>query len=248
MQKEDFKYLELSYLLPIYIQNPENTALVDMINHYEKYPRELLSKIQFILVDDCSPVKITLPKSSLNLVLVRITDNIKWNQGGARNLGVQLAKTSKLVLTDLDHIFPEILFKKMLASRQPKYLNKFIRQRDGKSVNAHPNSFFCTKSLFYKSLGYDEEFSGHYGHDDLFFIEMQKALGTKIRYFNRVDAVVHTEHNNQTHNEQHFLSRDTSFNKALFNTKMALIRKGKIFEAHSRLLINFKYEIIPPAY
>jgi hypothetical protein len=246
MQKEDYSYLELSYILPIYIQNPESTALVDMISHYEMYPKELLSRIQFILVDDCSPVKITLPKSTLNIVLVRITDNIEWNQGGARNLGVQLAKTSKLVLTDLDHIFPEILLKKMLASRQPKYLNKFKRQRDGKRVNAHPNSFFCTKSLFYKCLGYDEAFSGHYGHDDIFFVEMQKALGTKIRYFNQIDAVVHVEHFNNTNVEQHFLSRDTTFNEALFNTKMALINKGKNFEAHSRLLVNFKYEIISP--
>jgi hypothetical protein len=237
---------ELSYIVPLYIQNPDSTALADLIATYSKYSAAVLAKIQFIFVDDCSPVPIKVPPSNLNIVLARITNDIKWNQPGARNLGVQLSKTAKIVLTDLDHLFTEALFKKMIMSREPKHLNKFKRKNNGIAVKAHPNTFFCSKSVFYKSLGYDEAFSGNYGYDDIFFLEMQKALGTKLRYFSYLHAIIHVEHKNAGIPQQHFLPRDTAVNEKLLQHKLALIKSGQIFDSPQRMHINFPYQMIHP--
>ncbi|MBC7936034.1 MAG: glycosyltransferase family 2 protein [Rhizobacter sp.] len=236
--------LELSYIIPVYLENSSSPDLDKLLQRYGNYPRELTDKIQFILVDDCSPVEPVIPASHLNILLVRINENIPWNQGGARNLGVMLSKTAKLLLTDLDHSFSAGLLEKLLHSSLPNHLYKFKRRREGVKVRSHPNTFFCSKAVFYKALGYDEDFSGHYGYDDVFYVELQKALGTKLRYFSWSSYVDHLEHQTENKDDlQHFLVRDTSYNKALLDEKLSIIKAGKPFKAHSRRMLDFTYSI-----
>ena len=237
--------LELSYIIPVYIENEDSEELQQLIRKYDSYPKELTGRMQFVLVDDGSPAPVSLPASGLNIVLARIHENIPWNQPGARNLGVMLAKTSKIILTDLDHSFSEKLLSKILDSSLPRKLYKFKRKRNGVTVSSHPNSFYCTKAVFYKALGYDEEFSGHYGHDDTFFIALQRAVGTSVQYFSRFTYLDHLERRAEAEADQpHFLVRDSSYNKALLDKKIAIIKGGDPFQAHSRKLLNFSYSIV----
>jgi len=67
----------------------------------------LLDVIEFIIIDDGSPLHYEIPEFNLNLRWIKINENIKWNQAGARNLGVLSAKSDKF--TDLDHVFMKIL-------------------------------------------------------------------------------------------------------------------------------------------
>lgn len=80
---------------------------------------DVVSKIQFIIVDDCSPVKYEIENYNLNITWLRITDDIPWNQGGARNLGVTHAKSDKIIITDLDHILPEETLKHLVKKSNP---------------------------------------------------------------------------------------------------------------------------------
>lgn len=237
----DLKKLELSYVVPFYQDNKDNFCLEKLLNTYSKYDKNLLDKIHFIFVDDCSPIPLEINNKELNYTVVRILDNITWNQGGARNLGVSLAKTPKLILTDLDHLFSEKTFK-YLCSKNIKYLSnkiyKFRRKRDGKKVNSPPNILFCTKSTFYKSLGVDEEFCGNYGHEDIYFVALQKYLGTRIKKFRK-----HYISTTKNHN-QHNLKRDTEINAKLLEEKLAAIKKNDPFIAHSRESISFKWEFV----
>lgn len=235
--------IELSYVVPVYIQNEKCTALQDLIQNYESYQPALLKKIHFIFVDDCSPVKIEINSRMLNYTLARIVDDIPWNQGGARNLGAMLAKSPKLILTDLDHSFPESLLQHLLQSKIPNVFYRIRREQEGKKISSGANIFYCSKSLFYKSLGVDEEFCGHYGYEDVYFAELQKALGSKFRKIRKFRLILH-EHKTAHNPNQHFLKRDTARNLQLLDEKRKHLRTNNPMKGHSRLSINFKWEII----
>ncbi|HOC37381.1 MAG TPA: hypothetical protein PKL74_09980 [Tenuifilaceae bacterium] len=184
---------------------------------------------------------IELPKDiNLNILLLRITDDIIWNQGGARNLGVAQSRTAKLVLTDVDHIFSEILFSKMLDHRIPTNLHKFKRV-DGEKfrMSSVCNIYFTSKSVFFKALGYDEEFCGNYGYEDTMFFNLQKKLGTSLKYFNRRDSIIVKKLQKDT--IYHSLTRDTSANHALMQSKLKLLHGKNPFLCHSRLFLNFNW-------
>lgn len=239
----NYNKIELSYIVPVYIENENCKALNNLIETYESYDVEIRKKTFFVFVDDHSPVKISIKTDKLNYILLRIKDNIQWNQGGARNLGVLYAKSPKLILTDLDHHFSEELFRFLLRKKIPKVIYSFRSKMNGKKVSSHPNIFFCTKSLFYKSLGVDEEFCGNYGYEDIYFKELQKALGTKFRKIRRYsnEKLEHKEDKNITH---HYLDRDTKVNEKLLETKMAFLETKNPLQGHSRKSLLFDWEVI----
>lgn len=231
------KNIELSMVIPLFIQNKDNKDLQNVIRIYEEYSVEIRNKLHFIFIDDHSPEDIQINSQNLNYSVYRILDNITWNQGGARNLGVTMAKSSKLILTDLDHIFPEKTVAYLLKRKIPTHILKFRRIRAGKKASTHPNTFFCSKSIFFKSLGVDEEFCGNYGYEDIHFYDMQRRLGTCFRKIRRYNILTVKEHS------QHNLVRDTSINKSLYLEKKKSIDQGNPFESHSGLFLNFKWKL-----
>lgn len=236
----NLKNLEVSYIVPVYQEHIENTDLDELLTTYNKYDINILNKIHFIFVDDCSPIPVKINTNKLNYTLARITDDIKWNQGGARNLGVNLSKTSKLILTDLDHIFPEEILKDLIAKNITKIHNKifkFRRKKGNTRTKSHANTFFCTKATFYKSLGVDEEFCGNYGFEDIYFVELQKFLNTKFKKYRK-------NHISVKDHVQHSLKRDTETNSKLFEIKIKAIKNKTPFNEHSRKALSFNWKII----
>jgi len=233
----DFRNLELTYVLPIYQDNKDFDDLIKLIEIYGKYDLSVLKKIHFIFVDDCSPIPISINSKAINYTLVKIVDDIFWNQGGARNLGVTLSKTPKLILTDLDHIFPESILKDLFNKKIPKDIYKFRRALEGKKIGSHPNTFFCSKTTYFKSLGVDEAFSGNYGHEDIYFFDLQIALGTRFKKY-RKEMITYFEHNH------HSLERDSSHNLALLEERRLAIKNRKPFSAHSRKFLCFDWKVM----
>lgn len=190
----DFKKKELTYIVPVFQDNKESFCLKELLHTYNT---NILNKIHFIFIDDCSPIPVEINSKKLNYSLVRVLDDIKWNQGGARNLGVSLSNTSKIIRTDLDHLFPEKIFVDLSLKNIKHISNKiytFRRKKNGKKINSHPNTFFCTKSTFYKSLGVDEEFCGNYGYEDIYFTRLQKYLGTRYKKYRKNYISVKEQH------------------------------------------------------
>lgn len=239
----DYTKIELSYISAVYIENTEICILDKVIENYESYSPELLEKIHFIFIDDCSPVEVKINSTKLNYTLVKITDNITWNQGGARNLGVFLSKTPKLILTDLDHIFPERLLIDLVLRKTPKHFYRIRREQNGNKIRSNTNIFFCSKSLFYKSEGVDEEFCGYYGYEDVYFAKLQVALGSKFRKIRKYRIQLF-EHKVDKSKKHHFLERDTKRNKALLTKKLKYIKSSTPLKGHSRKHISFKWKII----
>ncbi len=84
----------------------------DLLKVYEKYSPDLLDVIEFITIYNKSPLHHEIPEFNLNLRWIKI----KWNQAGARNLGILSAKSDKFIITDLDHVFYEDTLKFMVDS------------------------------------------------------------------------------------------------------------------------------------
>jgi hypothetical protein len=228
----------LSYVVPLYFDQENNNTLIRVLQHYAKYNQKLLDKIHFILVDDCSPIKIVLPDiTNLNITLLRVTSDIRWNQGGARNLGVSYAKTTKLLLTDIDHIFPERTLH-FLINRNYHYkdLFRFRRFAGWKKIASGCNIFYINKPLFADFQGYDEAFCGHYGYEDTHFFESLERASILVRKLPYWFPVYDLAIDRQT--EYHSLVRDTEQNLNLLNQK----REGKT-DWHSGLSLNFDWAI-----
>ena len=107
LYKRDKQHIRLTYITHFYFNQDNASAIIGLLRKYERYRPQLLSIIQFVVVDDGSPLEFDIPEFRLNLIWVRIDQDIPWNQGGARNLGAIFAKSDKMILTDLDHEFPE---------------------------------------------------------------------------------------------------------------------------------------------
>ena len=239
-----YQQIKLTYVVPVYLEHNLN-GLYALLNIYRAYKPYLLRHIHFIFINDCSPVEITIPEDcSLNYTLVKITTDIKWNQGGARNLGVHLSKSQKLIVTDLDHIFPEAVLQFLIAYKIPDHIYKFLRKRDNAENKTHFNTFFLSKSTYFKSLGIDEEFCGHYGHEDTFFIDFQKRLGTKISVFN--NKTIYSHEHKISDNPHHNLIRNAKPTEDLYKAKKRILldKNRDPFEAHSRLFLNFEWHIV----
>lgn len=235
--------IELSYVVPLFFNQDNTAVLTDLLRRYATYDKELMSKIMFILVDDHSPVPVEIPTDiNLNIRLYRIDSDIMWNQGGARNLGAYMAPSSKLILTDVDHYFPEKLLRKIVESRLPHKLYKFKRANpDGSKKHSHCNTFFTSKGSFMDVLGYDEEFCGNYGYEDVWFRFLCCKTGTPLRYFTRRQRIVSTDIDRD--NSYHSLNRDLDINSRLLDAKKAAFDPRRPLATHSRLFLNFDWHL-----
>ena len=213
----------------------------------------MLDVIEFIIIDDGSPLHYEIPEFNLNLRWIKINENIKWNQAGARNLGVLSAKSDKFIITDLDHVFYEDTLKFMVDSDFKRgEIYKFRRTHIHKNgfitgnYPSHGNVFAMRRGEFLAHFGYDEEFAGNYGHEDNFCAQYFEALGFKRKYFTK-RRYFYRERDNDDVNRNgsyHSLRRDDSQNREIYEKKIEKMRNFGALAAHSRLFLNFTWQVL----
>ena len=239
--------IRLTYIVQYYLEDNTYDPIKELIEIYSSYKEDILKQIHFVFVDDGSKTPITIAEDvNLNYTLVRINENIKWNQPGARNLGVQFAKSENIIVTDLDIFFPENLLESLLYFHPPRNsIFKFVTYAGMKPVDPHFNVFFMNKEVFMRTKGVDEDFSGAYGQDDVFFYFLQKAIGTKF-YRYGYSNIVHKEHKYFEHTQHNKLVRDTSRNLEILEKKMKIVRSDDRdpLEARSDLFLNFTWKVL----
>tara|TARA_R110002049_G_scaffold205648_1_gene376158 strand:+ start:168 stop:1547 length:1380 start_codon:yes stop_codon:yes gene_type:complete len=246
IKKNQDDLITLTYVVPFYIEDHQKNPLPELLAIYSAYSRDVLKHIHFVFVDDCSKVSVNLPDNCiLNYTLLRITSDITWNQGGARNLGVQHAKSEHMILTDIDVVFPENLLARLIHYKLPNNsVFKFNTIVNLKLRRPHENVFFITKSVFMRTNGVDEEFSGHYGYEDIFFTHQQKALGTKFFVFGYSNIVLR-EHKESKETQHYDLNRDIAVNETLLKTKLDIIESStNPLKARSDLYLNFDWLLV----
>jgi len=239
-----YNNIDLAYIIPIFFNQKDTATLTRLLRTYASYSPELTRRIMFIIVDDHSPIDIKIPDDiNLNYRLYRVDSDIMWNQAGARNLGATMSPAPRLILTDVDHVFPEQLLTDICNSPVPlKNIYKFKRNNsDGTKRSTHANTFYLSKGTFTNALGYDEEFCGHYGYEDVLFQEFVKRIGFKLKYFTRRQRIISTavDRNDSYHN----LVRDTSRNEKLLASKRQQLISRNPYSCHSRLMLNFDWHL-----
>jgi hypothetical protein len=244
--EDDMQHIQLTYITHFYFDQKKPDTLIDLLKTYEGYPKELLDVMHFVIVDDCSPLRFNMPETSLNLTWLRISDDITWNQGGARNLGAVYAKSDKILLTDLDFIYPVETLKKMVSSGNPGKRFYKIRIKDpqtGKAGKGHSNNFFMSRARFLRLFGYDEEYSGGYGAEDYRFVKYQKAHGSWQRYLSRQYTCSRRTKIDRDA-AYHSLNRDFSRNTPIDRRKRSELIYYGAESGHSRMFLNFAWDIV----
>lgn len=151
---------------------------------WKQYDPALLAQLEFLVIDDHSDTPLQVDKGPLNLRLVRVDDDIDWNMPGCRNLAATLAGTEWMLFFDVDNVASETAIAKIvdaLPRLDKQRLHVFRRTEGGVDVEPHINSFLITRQGFWRAGGYDEDFSGHYGFEDVLFRMMwRKHVGTEV--------------------------------------------------------------------
>jgi hypothetical protein len=178
--------------------------LLKQFESWESFTSIDWSTIQLAIVDDGSahsaqrvlqanyktPGGIQERFPALNIHAYAIEQDIVWNVGGVRNLGMYMSPTEWVLTYDIDNTLNEAMLQSVFdyvtqdeeRKRRDLIRNSlpFIRLADNKTL-PHPAH---TIGLLARS---DEDFSGNYGLDDIHFfrrIGMEKRVVVKNSFRN----------------------------------------------------------------
>jgi hypothetical protein len=155
---------------------------------------------EVIVVDDGSPdfpCKLPSNLNGVDLKVLRIEENILWNTAGAANLGISEAKYDWILHADFDlcvsPLCADLLLKLDLSDPMVRYWpmtwHHAGRDRPDKYSKRHLNSYLMNKAKFWETGGYDEDFGGAYGYQDILFRDESEALGLTEVELKPTDAV-----------------------------------------------------------
>lgn len=161
----------VTIIMPFY-RNPN--FLRKQLKFWTEYPSSLKFWINAIIVDDGSPegsraaeVLNSFGEKPFDIRLFEIEVDVRFNWIAARNIAMNFAREGWCVGTDMDHVIPPVTIEALIwGNHDPSKIYRFSRMEyTGEKIHPHPNSWFMTKSMFWKFGGYDEAFSGYYGTD-----------------------------------------------------------------------------------
>lgn len=212
---------KVTVCVPFYRQP---SMLAHQLKVWSSYDDETLEHFNFVVVDDGSPeeaVEVVYehadPERLMDrLKVYRIGVDVPWNRGMARNLATHVAQSEWIVHVDTDHALPPESAKAMLkADSNPGSWYRFRRFRVGRAdetrkkdfkkvglsddaeygeIEPHIDSYLCTRELYWRSGGYDEDYSGMLGGGSPFLAELTKVGGKPGLLPSDVYLYVYTRH------------------------------------------------------
>ncbi len=217
---------KLTIVYPVYYDCDNHDSFVQVLKEYEAFDDSIKERLKIIIVDDGSKHPVSLPDVNLDVSLLRVRVNIPWNNSGARNLGACYADTEKIILADIDWIFPpETLQTCLDADIDDNTFVVFESYRSDRKTwynSVHPSLYCVKKQTFFKYGGYDESFCGFYG-EDLFY---RKHIMRNGAQFIRPQLKCY---NNFKYNE-HSLSRNLDKIKKILSKDENRAHSGKILQ------------------
>lgn len=166
-------------------------------SQWSQFSEHAKKNIEIIVVDDGSPdfpCKAPQRTNGVDLKILRIEEDIPWNCAGAANLGITEAKYDWILHVDMDKgisplnadRFLELDFSDPLVKYWPRWVFSSVNARGVVKKMAsviHCNSYLMNKETFWKTGGYDEDFSGNYGYQDSLFVHDCEQLGLNMIEF-----------------------------------------------------------------
>jgi len=201
----------------------------------QTYVPHLLDQMELLIVDDHGEPPAEIPLEVQDILpcqIFRVTENIPWNQPGARNLALEQCRTPLILFVDPDMVFPAAMMDRMLEAGAKLPEGEIIRFQlqhhgggsDGKLDGTSPNTWFCHVKDFLHAGGYDESFAGHKGWSDccvldvmtsLYKIHHRADLFAQFYHTSKVsDAAVTTLDRSTVHNRKIRIKRTQEARKA----------------------------------
>jgi glycosyltransferase involved in cell wall biosynthesis len=157
-------------------------TLLDFLSTLDAQQR---AQFEIIIVDDCSTDAMIPEPEGLNLKAYRVTDDIPWNQAGARNLGCFMAASPWILFFDVDQLPTEscvALILEALAQLEKNsmyyfYVDDFVDSNLNIKMQVHPNTFLVHNHTFKIHGMYDEDFAGRYGFEDIYLPYVWESFG-----------------------------------------------------------------------
>ena len=182
----------------LYYNQPQAIKLFESIGYKN-------SHIKFLFIDDGS--KEPLKLNWKNAHVLRIEKDIAWNQPQANNIGFEYIfcnnEHESVLRMDIDHYFTlEDLDNIGFYEPFGKEVVTFLRE----GRHPHPNIYLTSVKHILNAGGYNEEFCGNYGYDDL---ELMTRL--KRKHFSFTELPIKVKINNSL--KGHGLVRDSKVNK-----------------------------------
>lgn len=150
------------------------------------YSNAMLDMMELIIVDDCGDPAAEIPDDICLLLpsrLFRVTEDIPWNQPGARNLALEHADTELILFVDPDMVFPMDMMRRMLSrglDLKSKHVIRYqLKHRTGHApgyiTDLSPNTWFLHVEDFKSIGGYDEDYAGAKGWSDVQLLHVMRA-------------------------------------------------------------------------
>jgi hypothetical protein len=160
------------------------TVLYTYFGQRERIQGIIDQGLKTVIIDDCS----IEPLGSIDGIRVaRITDDIKWNQPGARNLGFHICE-GWIICADIDHLVTKENMEQLKNTNLRRGCVYYLGREDTNSVNI----YLIHKDDFEKIGGYDEDFCGNYGYDDIHFYNKCTIL-LEVHELRHIKAKVYAE-------------------------------------------------------
>jgi hypothetical protein len=194
------------------------TVVYTYFGQKERIPGIIQQGLKTVIVDDCSPN----PLGPIDgIKVLRIIDDIKWNQPGARNLGFHVSD-GWIICSDIDHLVTKENIRELEKINLEKGTVYYLGREDKESINV----YLIHKDDFNRIGGYDEDFCGSYGYDDgYFYLKCEKFL--KIVKLSKIKVKV-------------FAKESSSIGDRNISRNLKLI-KNKEFEETPRLRFKWEY-------
>lgn len=81
--------IELSYIMPVFFNQKDTKVLTDLLEAYSKIHPDILRRIQFVIVDDCSPIEVKIPNH------IHVNYQLYGSPDKPGGLSIQLCKSEK---------------------------------------------------------------------------------------------------------------------------------------------------------
>jgi hypothetical protein len=165
----------VNHLTFVYATYNNPAMLAHQYATWAAYPADLLARVEFIVVDDGSAVPAAdVPRPAIPLRLFRVLEDKPWHQDGARNLGAKQAADGWIFFGDMDHVMPASSLRALLRRDDARMCYRFPRRLVSGDYRLSPavNVYACTREMFWRVGGYDENFCGAYGSDRFFMQRM----------------------------------------------------------------------------
>ena len=182
---------KLSVIISAY-DNQEMT-----VEHVKKCMESSYIPYEIIVVNDGGDDKLRqmlkdIPEKKCQIIYALVSEDIPWNQCGARNLGFFISRGDFISVEDNDH-FPDNTYYEEAVELLKTYdrvkpkRRHVVEMKDVLQGNFEPKTArgatdltcILTRELFVKLKGYEEKFCGHYGWEAPDWIHRIDRVGGK---------------------------------------------------------------------